>query len=608
MAGSRASLAPGRGAVSGTATAFRPGDGYNVPRMPQRSIALAHAAAVAIRDGFVAFQEERARITARARGRFERREWAEGQADARERLDVRERLVYETVGAVRAELGGAVSDHPIWQRMKERYAAELEPRPDVEIGLSFFNSVTRRVLATAGVDAAVEFLAADRPPPREGPVPVYRTFRREVTTARLLESVLRAHAFAAPYEDLARDVRIASTELDAQLRELADGQPIEALELARPVFFRGKGAYLVGRLRRGRFVTPLVLALVHEDGGVVLDALLATPGDASIVFSFTRSYFHAEIDRPREMVAFLSSLMPTKRISDLYIALGFNKHGKTELYREISRHIAETGESFTFARGAKGLVMTVFTLPGLDVIFKVIKDEFLPPKQTTRREVMDKYRHVFRHDRAGRLVDAQEFENLAFPLERFSREVLAELRRDCPGTVRAAGDSVGVAHLYAERRVTPLNVFLRDADEWTARLAVLDFGQALRDLAATNTFPGDMLTKNFGVTRHGRVIFYDYDELTRVTDVSFRDLPPPRFDEDETSGEPTFYVAPNDVFPEEFLPFLGLRGRVRDAFLAAHGELLTGRWWRGVQERLRAGEIVDIFPYRDEQRLRHARD
>jgi isocitrate dehydrogenase kinase/phosphatase len=574
--------------------------------MLARSLAVAHAAALAIRDGFCAYQDERARITARARGRFERREWAEGQADARARLDVRERLVYETVGVVRAELGGAAHDREIWHRMKERYEAEIEARPDAEIALSFFNSVTRRVFATVGVDPAIEFLAAERPPPREGPVPVHRTFRREVTTERLLESVLRAYAFAVPYQDLARDVRLAATELDAQLRELPDRQPVDALEMARPVFYRGKGAYLVGRLRRGRYVTPVVLALAHGDAGISLDALLATPEDASIVFSFTRSYFHAELDRPREMVAFLSSLMPTKRTSDLYIALGYHKHGKTELYREISRHIAETGESFVPARGDRGLVMSVFTLPGLDVIFKVIKDEFAPPKQTTRREVMDRYRHVFRHDRAGRLVDAQEFQHLAFPASRFSREVLGELRRDCPRTVEAGSDTVRVSHLYAERRVTPLNLFLREADEWTARQAVLDFGQALRDLAATNTFPGDMLTKNFGVTRHGRVIFYDYDELTPVTDCVFRDLPTPRYDEEETSGEPSFYVGPNDIFPEEFLPFLGLRGRVREVFLQAHGELLAGRWWRGVQERLRAGEIVDIFPYREEQRLRHA--
>ena len=258
------------------------------------------------------------------------------------------------------------------------------------------------------------------------------------------------------------------------------------------------------------------------------------------------------------------------------------------------------------ARGDRGLVMSVFTLPGLDVVFKVIRDRFRPPKQTTRRQVMDRYRHVFQHDRAGRLVDAQEYEQLAFPRARFSPEVLAELTADCGDGVRVLGNSVAIRHLYAERRVTPLNLFVREQDEWTARRAVLDFGRALRDLAATGTFPGDLLTKNFGVTRHGRVIFYDYDELSRLTDCVFRDLPAPCDADEETAGEPWFYVGEKDVFPEELLPFLGLPGRLRETFREAHGELLSARWWREIQERLRAGEIVDIFPYREEQRLRHA--
>ncbi|HET8539945.1 MAG TPA: bifunctional isocitrate dehydrogenase kinase/phosphatase [Anaeromyxobacter sp.] len=575
--------------------------------MSARLAALAHAGADAIRDGFVAYRREREAITVRARVRFETRDWAGGQRDALERLEVRDRALQGTVAAVRAELGSAAHEKALWHAMKDRYAADVEGRPDAEIALSFFNSVTRRVFATVGVDRAIEFLAADRPPPSEGDVPLHRTFPREGTTARLVEAILRAHAFGCPYEDLARDARLAAIELEAELRELPDGPPIDRVEMLRPVFFRGKGAYLVGRIRRGKSATPLVVALVHGERGVAVDAVLAREEDVSIVFSFTRSYFHVELERPRATVAFLSTLLPAKRISELYIALGFHKHGKTEMYREIARHLAETGESLVPARGDRGLVMSVLTLPGLDVVFKVIKDEFAPPKQLTRREVMDRYRHVFRHDRAGRLVDAQEYEHMAFPRERLSAEALAELRRDCARSVREEGGALDVAHLYAERRVTPLNLLLREADEWTARRAVLDFGQALRDLAATDTFPGDLLTKNFGVTRHGRVIFYDYDELSRITDLVFRDMPRARHDDDETAAEPTFYVGERDVFPEEFLPFIGLQGRLREVFLQAHGELLTGRWWRGVQERLRAGEIVDIFPYRDEQRLHHAR-
>jgi isocitrate dehydrogenase kinase/phosphatase len=583
--------------------------------MPDLGADLARAGTEALRAGFDAFFTERARITARARARFEARQWAEGQADARARLDLRERVVNETVGTVRAELGGAAHDRDVWRRVKERYLAAVEGGLAPEIALTFFNSVTRRVFATAGVDAGIEFLAMDVPAPRSSTFPL-RTFRREVTTRALLHRILEAYAFAVPYEDLDRDARLAAIELDAQLRELRDGQPIEAVELAAPVFFRGKGAYLAGRLRRGRFTTPIVLPLVHGERGIVLDTILATPEDVSIVFSFTRSYFHVDAPSPRELVAFLASLMPQKRRSELYIAVGFEKHGKTEMYRELVRHIEESGDQFVPARGDRGLVMTVFTLPGLEVVFKIIKDVFAPPKQTTRREVMDKYRHVFRHDRAGRLVDAQEFRQLEFPLARFSPEVLAELRELCPGSIHEHGDRLRLGHLYAERRVTPLNLFIREADEWTARQAVLDFGTALRDLAATNTFPGDLLLKNFGVTRNRRVIFYDYDELARVTDCKFRDMPsggggPGGGDDDDLYGwggasEPSFYVGQDDIFPEEFLPFLGLPGRLREVFLQAHGELLTARWWRDIQERVRGGEIVDIYPYRDEQRLRYA--
>ncbi|GAO03846.1 bifunctional isocitrate dehydrogenase kinase/phosphatase [Anaeromyxobacter sp. PSR-1] len=580
--------------------------------------ALARGAAEAIRAGYEAYQAERARITARARGRFEARDWAGAQRDARERLDLRDGVVHRTVGEVRAELGGAVQDREVWRRAKEAFGALAGARPDFEIAGSFFNSVTRRVFTTVGVDPAIEFLAADAPPPREDP-PQHRAFPREATTEALLARILRAAPLSAPFEDLARDARLAALELDAHVRGLPDRQPIDAIEVARPVFYRGKGAYLVGRIRRGGHLTPLVLALAHGDRGAVLDAILFTEEDVSIVFGFTRSYFHVELERPRAMVAFLSTLLPLKRRSELYTGLGYHKHGKAELYREVARHLAEGDDRFVPARGDRGLVMCVFTLPGLDVIFKVIRDRFAPPKQTTRREVMDRYRHVFRHDRAGRLVDAQEYEHLAFPAARFSPALLEELRTACGDGVRVADGEVAIRHLYAERRVTPLNLFVREADEWTARQAVLDFGCALRDLAATDTFPGDLLLKNFGVTRHGRVIFYDYDELTRVTDCNFRDLPgagPGDGGDDGwgggpdagyDGGDPPFYVGPTDVFPEELLPFIGLNGRLREVFLRAHGELLTGRWWRDIQARLRAGEIVDIFPYREEQRLRHAR-
>jgi isocitrate dehydrogenase kinase/phosphatase len=242
-------------------------------------------------------------------------------------------------------------------------------------------------------------------------------------------------------------------------------------------------------------------------------------------------------------------------------------------------------------------------------VFKVIKDRFDYPKTATRRSVMRKYQLVFVRDRVGRLADAQEFEALEFSLERFLPELLEELARDAAGTVEVSGDRVLLKHLYTERRVTPLDLFLLRS-ETPERLhdAVVDYGNAVKDLAAANIFPGDMLLKNFGVTRHGRVIFYDYDELCLLTDCKFRHIPPPRHPEDEMSAEPWFYVGENDIFPEEFTSFLEFPPEFRDVFMDVHADLLSVDFWRDMQARHEAGEVLDIFPYHESRRLTRSGD
>ena len=301
---------------------------------------------------------------------------------------------------------------------------------------------------------------------------------------------------------------------------------------------------------------------------------------------------------------FLASVMPLKRVDELYTAIGYNRHGKTELYRNLMRHLNEHPDArFAFAEGDEGTVMSVFTLPSFNVVFKVIKDRFAYPKTTTRRAVRDRYNFVFVRDRVGRLADAQEFESLEFPTACFSAPLLDHLVHTCGETVQVTGDRVVLQHAYTERRVTPLNLYLRSAPPADALRAALDYGQAIKDLAGANIFTGDMLFKNFGVTRHGRVICYDYDELALLTDCQFRVIPQPASDEDEWSAEPSFFVGESDVFPEEFRAFLVPPGTLRDAFLQAHGDLLDVRYWRDTQARVRTGEILDVFPYQPYRRL-----
>jgi isocitrate dehydrogenase kinase/phosphatase len=565
---------------------------------------LANLGAHTIHAACDAFQDRFKAITRRARKRFEGCDWHAMQADAAERLDLYKQVVNRTVAEIGQLLGDRVADTFVWASIKAVYSGLIAERDDWEIAETFFNSITRRVFATVGVDSQIEFVDTDfETPPTQAHREVYRTYQRGSNTTALITSILADHQLDRACADLTRDARLAAARIDDHLQGLGvQHQPWHA-EMITSVFYRNKGAYLVGRIRSGARITPLVLALLNTPHGVVIDAVLLRERAVSILFSFTRAYFHVDVERPYDLVCFLRSIMPRKRIAEIYTAIGYHKHGKTELYRDLLHHLAASGEHFQIARGQRGMVMAVFTLPSYDVVFKVIKDHFDAPKDTTRQAVIEKYNLVFKHDRAGRLVDAQEFEHLEFDRWRFSDQLLDHLRRVASQAVIVEATRVVVKHAYVERRVTPLNLYIHEVDEDAVRAAIVDYGYVLKDLAATNIFPGDMLLKNFGVTRQGRVVFYDYDELCLLTDCVFRSLPQPTNPEEEVAAEPWFAVGEHDIFPEEFQRFLGLQPALRDVFTHEHADLFTTQFWQHIQTRLQDGEMLDIFPYSQGERL-----
>jgi isocitrate dehydrogenase kinase/phosphatase len=546
-------------------------------------------------------------ITRRAHQRFEQRDWRGAQADATARLALYRIHLDGAVADVRDILEDAVLERTLWAAVKARHFEGLAGRSGAEVAQTFFNSVTRRIFSTVGADPAIEYLDPSTPPGAAVDADLVERHVAPFMDAAVARRMLQAYRWSVPYAQLDRDAEQVAAIVRDRLAESAGTGPV-TIDMLRPVFFRNKGAYLVGRVLQGDLVLPIVLPLIHAERGIVVDAVLMTENEASVVFGFSWSYFRVAAPRPRAMVEFLSSIMPLKRVDELYTAIGFNKHGKTELYRSLMQDLERPEARFAFAEGDEGMVMAVFTLPSFNAVFKIIKDSFGAPKNTTRQAVMEKYHFVFVRDRVGRLADAQEFEHLEFPRRCFPDDLLEYLCSVAGATVRVEGDRVIIRQLYAERRVTPLNLFLRDADEAAACEAVLDYGNAIKDLAAADIFTGDMLLKNFGVTRHGRVICYDYDELCLLSECRFRRLPQPSSIEEEFAAEPWFHVGEMDVFPEEFRAFLVPPGRVRDAFLAAHGDLLEVELWQGVQRRLAAGEVFDVFPYRRSARLRRDRD
>ncbi len=572
--------------------------------IPKAQNRLARQAATTILTAFEGYEREFQTITRRAKLRFENRDWHGLQQDALERLDLYQRVISRCVAQVRELLDFSEKDKKLWATMKSAYTEQIYCCQDIELAETFFNSVSRRIFTTIGVDPRIEFLFSDFDAPAEAHAPpVFVTFPASGNLEELINQLLKGCGFATPFEDLDRDARETARVIKRDRQAAGHDGPIDAIDMIPTVFYRNQGAYLVGRIKSGAEVMPLTLALHHPPHGIVVDAVLLSADEVSIIFSFTRSYFHVEVHRPRDLVMFLKSIMPRKPIAELYIAIGYNKHGKTELYRDLVRHIDTSTDTFDIAPGDRGMVMSVFTLPSFDVVFKIIRDRFAYPKTSSRRDVMDRYQLVFKHDRAGRLADVQEFEHLAFARDRFSTELIEELAREAAETVTIGPRFVEIKHVYVERRMTPLNLYIREAKLADACNAIVDYGQAVRDLAATNIFPGDMLLKNFGVTRHGRVVFYDYDELCLVTDCNFREMPVAADDADEYCAEPWFYVGPSDIFPEEFINFMGLGGELRETFLRAHGELLTAQYWQGIQARHRAGELLDIIPYACSRRL-----
>ena len=565
---------------------------------------LAGIGAKTIYQAFGTYHEQLENITHRAKIRFEEQDWLGLQEDAGKRLGLYKRIVDLLEAAVCDLLADRLHNKLIWAAMKAVYSGLIINNDNWGVAETFYNSVTRRVFTTVGVDPQIEFVTTDfETPPTQARTSIYRSYRRALSTAELIQQIVADYGFAAKFADLSTDAQLAADQIEQELQDLGALRTVDSAEMVKSGFYRGMGAYLVGRLFSGSHLIPFVLALIHTPEGIVIDGVLMEEDSISILFSFARSYFHVDVSRPYDLVQFLHTIMPRKRMAELYISLGYYKHGKTELYRDLLHHLAYSEDQFEIARGQRGMVMIVFDMPTYDMVFKLIKDHFNYPKDATRKDVMAKYDLVHRHDRAGRLVDAQSFEYLQFERRRFTEELLQELLEVASETVSVNEENVVVKHAYVERRVIPLDIYVKEAAQSAAVSAVYDYGCAIKDLAKSNIFPGDMLLKNFGVTRHGRVVFYDYDELCFLLDCKFRRFPPAASYEDELASEPWFHVNEGDIFPEEFAQFLGLSGELRNTFNRFHSDLFDAGFWRHTQERLKAGEPVQIFPYTRSQRL-----
>ena len=548
--------------------------------------------------------------SAGAQRRFEAADWHGQQRVQRERIEFYDKRVDEAAERLQREFQASTLPKDVWQQVKLHYIGLLTNSSQPELAETFFNSVTTKILHRSYFHndfifvrpaVSTEYIENDAPTS----APTYRAYYPTKETLRdTWLRVIQAFELKCEFEDLGRDIDHVMNAVAAQLGDFRMRTNFQ-IQVLSSMFFRNKGAYIVGKIINGFDEVPFALPVLHgAQGQLVIDAALFGEDDLLLVFSFARAYFMVTMEVPSAYVQFLRSMMPRKPRAELYNALGLQKHGKSLFYRDFLAHLRHSSDKFRIAPGIKGMVMLVFDLPSFPYVFKVIKDFYPVQKETTREIIKSKYLLVKQHDRVGRMADTLEYSNVAFPRARFEDELVAELKHFCPSLLEEDGNELVIRHVYIERRMIPLNIYLQEATPEQIGHAVVEYGNAIKDLVRANIFPGDMLWKNFGVTRHGKVVFYDYDEIEYLTDCFFRKVPEPRNDEEEMSGEVWYRVGPKDVFPETFAPFLLGNDGVRAVFMKHHADLLEAGFWQGHKERILAGYVHDVFPYDPAKRFR----
>ena len=580
---------------------------------------LAYDIAKAMMDGFNRHYRLFRTESALAKHRFETADWHGQQRSARERIEFYDLRVKEASHRLEKEFRAHEQPMEVWQQVKLHYIGLLIDHHQPELAETFFNSVTTKILHRTYFHnefifvrpaVSTEYIENDEP----AAAPTYWAYypSRDTlheTMARIIDNL----RLQRPFQDLPRDTQRVVEAVSARLAHVTLRANFQ-IQVLSSLFFRNKGAYVVGKIINGFNEVPFALPILHaEDGKLVIDACLFGEDDLQMLFSFARAYFMVDMEVPSAYVQFLRSLMPRKPRAEIYNALGLAKQGKTLFYRDFLFHLRHSSDKLRIAPGIKGMVMLVFDLPSFPYVFKIIKDYYPPQKDTTREQIKGKYLLVKQHDRVGRMADTLEYSEVAFARERFEDELIEEIRKFAPSQLEISdrdgdGDEeVIIKHLYIERRMIPLNIYLQEAfdsgDHGQVERAVIEYGNAIKDLVAANIFPGDMLWKNFGVTRNGKVVFYDYDEIEYITDCNFRRVPAPRSEEEEMSGEVWYSVGPRDVFPETFGPFLLGHPMVREVFMRHHPDLLDAAFWQSHKERIEAGYVYDVFPYEADKRF-----
>jgi isocitrate dehydrogenase kinase/phosphatase len=549
---------------------------------------------------FDSFYAEFFQLTWAAKAAFERRDHPAAVSHARVRLGLYNATVYPLADELRAAWPQLKEREPLWREIEAAYLAALYGRYEADLALAWLHSAQRCVHHGEWKPVEYGFGGSHRIVPPADAVCERIPCSWPLDPA-VVQKALQVAELAVPFCHAARDAELIARRVNDLLASRAGGG-LRAIEMVRAGFFRNRGAYLVGRLvLKGAEVKPFVIALVNAEAGVQAAALLHATAHVHNLCSSTEAPFQVTSRYYHELAAFLQSIMPSRPLGLHYSTIGYYHFSKVAVMNEVRRRLVRDRERFVVAPGSVGTVTIAFTSPQLDYVLKVIRDRPTSGYKWDSFEGVDavlaKYKRVHEINRTGSMLDNIVYYNLKLEHSWFEPALLSELLQSAGNSAQLQGRALVFKYLIAQRKLTPLNVFLEGAPEDKAVRAMVNLGFCIRNNAAANVFNKDFDARNYGVSRYLKIYLYDYDAVEALTDVKVRS------NRDRCDGEedaPAWFFEPGLIFlPEEIEAGLRVRNRaLRRAFRTAHSDLMSVEYWEGLQQALRAGQVpgTHTFP------------
>jgi len=586
------------------------GAGDDRRRAPAETGGDGPAAALARRvlAEFDACYQQSRLIPGLAKRAFEDRDHAQSLDLSRRRLSIYGESIHALARAIAAHDPDLAATQDQWRRVEEAYLAMIEGRYEADLAYAFINSVQNQIYQ--GEWRPLDYAAGKNAWMRNGPgVAIFRELPGgAMLRPETLHEVLSIPGFARAYQDKIEDAYLAADRVNRSLRTgTASPRTVRAVQMIDAGFYRNRGAYLVGRLALdgGAFV-PLVIALLNDENGIYVDAVLTCEADSHNIFSSTLANFHVTTPYYHELAAFLHSIMPNRPVGLHYSTIGYNHVGKVAVMNDLRRELDRSDERFELAVGFRGTVAIAFSAPSSAYTLKVIRDT--PTKHykwgafAGVESVLDKYRRVHEINRTGSMLDNIIYYNLWLRADWFDAELREELLEDAGGSVARNGEWLVFKHLIVQSKMIPLPVFLEAASEDDARTVIENLGHCIKNNAAANIFNKDLDGRNYGVSKHLKVYLFDYDALEPFTDIKIRT------NQDRIEGEedvPAWFFEDGVIFlPEEVEVGLRIASRdLRRHFRAIHADLLTVDYWQSLQDDLLGGKVPSVSVYPDDRKL-----